>query len=109
MSNVYDRTFLWKYRGSLPEVFFKKVFLEISQNSQESTCARVFLLINNRLWLRCFPVNFAKFLRIYFFYKTPLVAASEPTSFNYILIKNTPLGRNILKSSYAVVYSESYK
>ena len=51
----------------------KKVFLEISQNSQESTCARVSFLIKlqarpatllkKRLWYRCFPVNFAKFLR----------------------------------------------
>ena len=41
MSNMYDRTFLWKYRSSRPEVFFKNVFLEISQNSLENTCARV--------------------------------------------------------------------
>ena len=51
----------------------KKVFLEISQNSQENTCARVSFLIQlqgspatllkKRLWHRCFPVNFAKFLR----------------------------------------------
>ena len=41
MSNIYDRTFLWKYRSSRAEVFFKKVFLEIAQNSQENTCARV--------------------------------------------------------------------
>ena len=40
----------------------KKVFLEISQNSQENTCARVSFLIK-RLWHRCFPMNFAKFLR----------------------------------------------
>ena len=45
MSNIYDRTFLWKYRRSRPEVFFKKMFLEISQNSQESTCARASFLI----------------------------------------------------------------
>ena len=25
-----------------PEVFYEKIFLEISQNSQENTCARVF-------------------------------------------------------------------
>ena len=37
----------------------KKVFLEISQNPQENTCAR------------CFPVNFVKFLRAPF-YRTPL-------------------------------------
>ena len=36
----------------------KKVFLEISQNPQEYICVRV-----SRLWHRCFPVNFVKFLR----------------------------------------------
>ena len=51
----------------------KKVFLEISQNSQENTCARVSFLIKlqaalatllkNSLWHRCFSVNFAKFVR----------------------------------------------
>ena len=44
----------------------KKVLLEISQNSQENTCARVSFLIK-RLWHRCFPVNFVKFLRTPFF------------------------------------------
>ena len=39
----------------------KKVCLEISQNSQENTCARVTLL-KMGLWHRCFPVNFVKFL-----------------------------------------------
>ena len=51
----------------------KKLFLKISQNSQENTCARVFfskvvglrpaILLKMRLWNRCLPVNFAKFLR----------------------------------------------
>ena len=55
----------------------KKVFLEISQNSQENTCARVSFLIKlqpkpaallkKRLWHRCFPVNFVKFLRTPFY------------------------------------------
>ena len=50
----------------------KKVFLEILQNSQDSTCARVSFLIKlqaapatllkKRLQHRCFPGNFAKFL-----------------------------------------------
>ena len=50
-----------------------EVFLEISQNSQENTCARVSFsiklkavpatLLKKRLWHRWFPVNFAKFLR----------------------------------------------
>ena len=65
----------------------KKMFLEISQNSQENTSAKVsFLtklqalglrratLLKKRLWHRCFPVNFAKFLRTPFL--KPAVAAS---------------------------------
>ena len=51
------------------------LFLEISQNSQENTSARVSLFFNKfaglrsatllkkRLWYRCFLVNSAKFLR----------------------------------------------
>ena len=54
----------------------KKVFLEILQNSQGNVCARVsfsiklqapITLLKKRLWHRCFPVNFAKFLRTTFF------------------------------------------
>ena len=56
-------------------VILKKVFLEISQNSQENTCARVSFL-KKRPWRRFFPVNFAKFLRA-LFYRTPVVAASH--------------------------------
>ena len=47
-------------------VLLKKVFLKISQNSQEDTCARVSFLIKLQvkgLWHRYFPMNFAKFLR----------------------------------------------
>ena len=60
--------------------FVKKVSLEISQNSQGNTWARVSFLIKlqafliklqasartllkKRPWRRCFPVNFAKILR----------------------------------------------
>ena len=45
----------------------KKVFLKISQNSQENTCARVSFLIKLQVLHRCFPVNFAKFLGTPFF------------------------------------------
>ena len=50
----------------------KKLFLEILQNSQENTCARVSFrvvglmpgtLLKKRLWQRFFSVNFAKILR----------------------------------------------
>ena len=43
----------------------KKAFLEVSQNSQENTFARV-SFSKKRLWHRCFPVNFVKFLRTLF-------------------------------------------
>ena len=50
------------------DVLSKQVFLEISQNSQENTCARVsFLtksatLLKKRLWHTSFPVTYANFL-----------------------------------------------
>ena len=54
------------------------MFLEIPQNSKENACARAYFLIKlqssrlpillkKRLWHRCFPVNFVKFLRTPFF------------------------------------------
>ena len=49
------------------------MFLEIWQNSQENTCARVSIIIKiliKRLWNRCFPVKFAKFLRTRFLQNT---------------------------------------
>ena len=49
----------------------KKLLLKISQNSQENTFTTVCFLIKcrhmrpnkKRLWSRCFPVSFVKFLR----------------------------------------------
>ena len=59
--------------------FVKKAFLEISKNSQENDCAR--------LWQRCFPVNFAKFLRTFFLtehLRWPLLAfQSESTLYSF--------------------------
>ena len=45
----------------------KKVFLEISQNSQKYICARVSYLIKLQAWDKCFLVNFVKFPRKPFF------------------------------------------
>ena len=50
----------------------KYLFWEYSQNSQENTCARVF--IKRDILSEVFPVNSAKFLR------TPAMAASESLS-----------------------------
>ena len=64
----------------------KKVFLEISQNSQENTCARVSLLINLQAEVcnfikkdtlaLVFSSEFCKISKNTLYYKTPLVAAS---------------------------------
>ena len=43
----------------------KKIFLEISQNSQEAM--RPATLFKKKLSHRCFPVNFGKYLRTPFF------------------------------------------
>ena len=67
--------YLKLYRSSHHRCSVKKVFLEISQKSQENTCSRVSFLIKlkayatllkERLCHRCFPVNFVEFLRIPF-------------------------------------------
>ena len=64
-------------RSSHERYSVKKLFLEISQNPQENTCARDSFLIKlqaagatllkKRLWHRCFSMNFAKFSRKTFF------------------------------------------
>ena len=54
--NLVKHSHYWVFQKKPPEVF-----LEISQNSQEKTCARV--SFNKVTGHTCFPVNFAKFLR----------------------------------------------
>ena len=68
------------YRSSHQSCSVKKVFLEILQNSQQNSCVSLFFnqvsgirpgtLLKKRLWHRCFPVNFVKFLRIPFLQNT---------------------------------------
>ena len=53
----------WFTEAVVQRYSIKKVFLEISQNLQENTCARVPFLIKNIFWCKCFPVIFVKFLR----------------------------------------------
>ena len=65
----------------------KKVFLEILQNSQENNCARVSFLIKLQAWACNFikkktlaqvlSCDICKICKNTFFYRTPLVAASE--------------------------------
>ena len=49
-------------RSSHRRCSVRKGVLRISQNSQENTCEPATLL-KKRLWYRCFPVNYVKFLR----------------------------------------------
>ena len=67
----------------------KNVFLIISQNSQENTCARVSFwvsLLKKRIWHRCFPVKFVKFIRKSFLQNTsglPLVIKIRKSSHGF--------------------------
>ena len=73
--DFYHKIIEAKWTGAVARrCSIKKVFLEISQNSQENTCVRVSFLIKfsitllkEGLWHRYFPVNFGKFLRTSFY------------------------------------------
>ena len=75
-NKMWDGSY-WEIEAVVRRCSVEQVFLKISQNSQENTCPRVsFLLklqappatlLKKRIWSRCFPVNFAKFLRTTFF------------------------------------------
>ena len=55
-------------------VLWKKVFLEISRNSQENTCARVF--INKENLVQVFPSEFCEISNNIFFTEHPWASAS---------------------------------
>ena len=62
---------IWVQKQSSGDVLQKKVFLEISKNSQENTCTRDF--IKNASLAQVFSCEFSKNT---YFYRTPPVAAS---------------------------------
>ena len=78
-----------------PEVFCQKVFLKISQNSQENTCARVFFLIKlqalgfikKETLALVFSCKFCEISKNTFIYRTLLVAASV-FSINFIYLSS---------------------
>ena len=82
------------------------MFLKISQNLQENTCVRASFSIKMQAWRmklyqkqrlqrRCFPMNYANFLRTTF-YKTSLAAASVTV---YV---------NILNKAYSTMCTNRY-
>ena len=64
-------------------MFCKKVFLEISQNLQENTCARISFrakacnFIKKEALAQVFFCEFCEISKSTFFHRTPLVAAFE--------------------------------
>ena len=88
------------YRSSLSEVFCKKgVLRNFTKFTVKHMCQSLFFnkvaglrpatLLKKRLWHRCFPVNFVKFLRTFFFHRTPLVAAFAFNIYEMKSSKNT--------------------
>ena len=80
---TYFKTFMYHILKAVAQsCLVKKVFLKISQNSQENTCASLFLnkvttLLKKRRWHKCFSVNFCEIFENTIFYRIPMVAASE--------------------------------
>ena len=75
--NIFN-PWIFIYKSSRPEVFYKKGVLRNSTKfTGKHLCQSLFFnevaglrpttLLKKRLWHRCFPVNFAKFLRTPFF------------------------------------------
>ena len=75
---------LWTHRSNHRRCSVEKVFLEISQNSHENTCARVSVFIKLQAyfytpWKRQKTKGeFCKISKNTFLYRAPPVAASEP-------------------------------
>ena len=77
-SLVYRFYILANFRSSRPEVVYQKgVLRNFTKFLGKHQRQRPATLLKKRLWHRCFPMNFVKFLRTPFFHRTPLVAASQ--------------------------------
>ena len=64
----------------------KKVFLEISQNPQENTCAKVSFLIKLQSLGQVLSCEFCEISKNTFFYRTPLVATSTQMTLELVVI-----------------------
>ena len=82
-SNFYvshSRHFEWPTEAVVQRCSVKKVFLEISQNSPENTCAGV--SYKKETLVQVFSCEFCEISNNTFLQRTPLVAASYLTFFN---------------------------
>ena len=78
VSSQFCQRRCWNLEAVTRSCPVKMVFLKISKNSKENSCVglRPATLLKKRLQHRCFPVNFVKYLRTPFLYRTRPVAAS---------------------------------
>ena len=94
INSALNMTIFIHHRSIRPDVFCKKgVLRNFAKFTGKHLCQSIFFnkvadrsatLLKKRLWHRCFPVNFAKFLRTPFFHRTPLVAASIIIRFEFL-------------------------
>ena len=80
--SIWSKYWLKKtFKSTRPEVFCKKVFLEISQNSQENNCAQVSFcrcnFIKKEALAQVFCCEFCEISQNTFSYRTAPVAASD--------------------------------
>ena len=94
------------FKSSYRRCSIKKLLLKILQISQENTCVRVSflkklqaescnLILKNRIWHRCFSVNFVRFLRTSILQNT-----SRWLPLNVQQCISFPRIRTMLKDSY---------
>ena len=76
LSRNFRCSFGWFFRSSCPEVFCKKVFLEVSQNSQKSPVPECNFIEKETL-AEVFSCEFCEISKNIFYYRTLLVAASS--------------------------------
>ena len=80
VENVYQFFYNAQYKVTVSNSQVKKTFGITHKQSFRGFCEnglRPVTLLKKSLWHMCFPVNFAKFLKTAFFYRPPLVAASD--------------------------------
>ena len=102
-----------RHQKQLPKCSVKKLLLQISQDSQENTSARVSFLITlqasvclrpstllkKRLWQRCFPVNFVKFKNTCFYRKLSVAVSEKPVIWNGLVAKKAARKFSYLKNN----------
>ena len=64
--------------------------------------------VKKGLWHRCFPVNFAKYLRPPFFYRTPLVAACRSYNQSFDNFRELNVSQQLFKMKRQQILSKVY-